>query len=48
MSLLKGGDLPILWGGFCEGRGHQLSGPYHMDVWLWGLNTHHEWWTLPQ
>ena len=43
----EGEDLPVLQDGLREGRGHKLSAPNHIDVWLWGLEAHHKWWPLP-
>ena len=48
MSLVKARTFLCSGVGFREGRGHKLSAPEHMDVWLWGLQAHHEWWPLPQ
>ena len=44
----EGKDLPVLRSGLREGRGQKLSTPEHLDVWLWGLKAHHEWWSLLQ
>ena len=48
MSLREGEDLPVLRGRLHKGQGHKLSAPEHMDVWLWVLEAHHEWWPIPQ
>ena len=44
----EGEDLPVLQGRLREGRGRELSAPEHSDAQLWGLESYHKWWPLPQ